>query len=128
MRDVVEGHDPRDDLAVRAVHRRCGHLDVAPLAGVGPRHKELGLRGLSPHRSIQRVRTWRDGAAGYQVFDVDGIAELGERLELRDTEDFPRSRIGLVPAVRPTDEDPIAERIEEMPMEVLLSKGLGVQT
>ena len=92
--DVVEGHDPRDDLAIRAVHRRCGDLDVAALARVGPRHKELGLGRLSSHRSIQRVRTWGDGAAGHQVFDVDGAAKLRERLELWDTKDLSRAEKG----------------------------------
>src|SRR5205814_8560455 len=94
--DVMKRHDPGHDFAVRSMNGRSADLEITPVAGVGPRHEELALGRLSLHRPIHRVCTGRDGTAGHQLFDVDRVAKLSERLELRNTDDLLRTGIGFV--------------------------------
>ena len=110
--DVVDGHDPRRDLAICAVHRRRADLQVPPVARVAPAHEELAACFLAFERSIQRVCAGRDRLTGNEVLDIDRGTKFGECLKLRDPEYFLRPRIGLVAAVGPGDEDPVAEGVE----------------
>ena len=126
--DVVEGHHAGDDLPIRAAHRSRTHVELAPFAGVGPSRDDLASSLLAPQGSIHRVRTEGNRFSGHDVRDLDRGAELGERFELADAEYFSRAWIRLAASARPADDDTVAERIQQMPMELALCDGLRVKT
>src|SRR5438309_9916307 len=121
--DVVECHDSYDDLAFWPKYGRRAHLELAPLAGVGPLHDDLASALLAPHRSIERLRAGLHRLARQEVPDVHRGAKLGERLELGNAEDFSGTRVRLAAAIRPADHDAVPERVQQMPMELLLRDG-----